>query len=214
MEQISKTPIMIIGTEAEARIALDIANLLEVTVFGYLTEEPEELNKEINDVLVVAELGGKDSNTLMEDPNIKLALAMREIKDRIEAVASTASFEKDWVNLFHPSVEVSPYAKLGRGNLIGANTIIQANALFGSFNQVGNYVSIEPDAEIGDYCNIQTGAKIGRGAMLSEGVTVGMGAIIYPGVHLGPGATVGPGSVVLTDVPEREQVFGNPAQSV
>jgi sugar O-acyltransferase (sialic acid O-acetyltransferase NeuD family) len=214
MKNDSKTAFIILGTGPEARIAVDIANELDVLVFGYLTTVPEQKTQEINDILVVAELGSKDANTLLEDENLRVMIAEKEIAKRRDLVGAFAERKNELITLTSPSTEISVFAKVGRGNLIGPGTVIQANVLLGSFNLLGNRVSIEPDVEIADYCNLQSGALIGQGALIEEGVTVGMGAIVYPGVRLGKNAVVGAGSVVLQDVPEGTQVFGNPAKAL
>lgn len=214
MEDFSKTPFIIIGTGPEARAALDIANELDVLVFGFLAYTAEQQNQEINDLLVVATLESKDAKTLLDDPNLKVLIAEQEIARRRGLVAGFAESTNELISLLARSAEVSPFAKIGRGTIIHPGVIIQANALVGSFNVIGNRAVLEPDVEMGDFCNIQSGAVLGQGVQVEEGVTVGYNAVIYPGVHLGKGCIVGAGSIVLQDVPEGSQVFGNPAKAL
>ena len=214
MEEYSKTPFVIVGTGAEARIALDIANKLEVVVFGFLADDEASLRQEINDVLVVTTLESKDAKTLLEDSSLKIVIADKDIGNRKDIVSLFESNDNELVSLIHPHSSISPYAKIGRGNLMAAGTVIEANSMVGSYNLFGNYVSIEPDVEMGDYCNVQSGVRIGAGAMIESAVNIGMGAVIYPGVKIGLGAVVGAGSIVLQDVAEGSQVFGNPAKAI
>ena len=82
----SKTPIMIIGTGNEARVALDAANTLEVVVYGFLTDDESMLSKELNDVLVISKLGKQDAETLLEDENMKLVIAIKDLEKRKEII--------------------------------------------------------------------------------------------------------------------------------
>ena len=53
-----------------------------------------------------------------------------------------------------------------------------------------------------------------RPVIIGDGVWVGNRVMILPGVNIGTGAVVGAGSVVMTDVPERCLVLGNPARVI
>ncbi len=94
------------------------------------------------------------------------------------------------------------------------------------------------DAQIGPGLVLPhpTGVVVGAGARIGIGVTlyqhttigrsrraerypvIGDGVVVYPGavivgpVTIGRGAVIGAGAVVLSDVPERAVVAGNPAQ--
>lgn len=210
----NKTPFLIIGTGNEGRIALDILNMLDVLVYGFITDDDEKYLKEINDMLVAAKLGTKDCDSLLEDENIRLIIAERDIGERRTMIEQLKDAKSPIDNVIHPHHSISPYAKIGRGNLISAGAIVHANAMVGSFNLIESYVSIEPDVAIGDYCTIQAGVRIGREAQIHQEVLIGMGAIIHPGINVGAGAIIGPGSVVLHDVGEAQTVFGNPAKRV
>ncbi|MEZ4829476.1 MAG: NeuD/PglB/VioB family sugar acetyltransferase [Bacteroidia bacterium] len=209
----SKTPVIIIGTGPEAKAALDIANALDVVVYGFLTDDDEAVSREINDILVIAKLGNKDSDTLLEDENIKLVVASRDIEQRQNLVKYLNLKKPEIINLIHPFNSISSYAKIGKGNLIYPGAIVHANAMIGSYNLIETGVSVDMDVQIGDYCTLQTGARIGREVMIGKEVLVGMGAMIHPGLNIGEGAMIGPGAVVLSDVEAGDTVFGNPAKS-
>ncbi|MDX2249071.1 MAG: NeuD/PglB/VioB family sugar acetyltransferase [Bacteroidia bacterium] len=208
----SKTPIIIIGTGPEARAALDAANALDVMVYGFLTDDDSTISQEINDILVIAKLGNRDSDTLLEDENIKLVVAARDIEHRHNLVKYLAIKKPELINLIHPFSSISSYAKIGKGNLIYPGVIVHANALVGSYNLIETGVSIDIDTQIGDFCTLQTGARIGREVMIHKDVIVGMGAVIHPGLTIGEGAMIGPGAVVLKNVDPGQTVFGNPAK--
>ncbi|MEL6256123.1 MAG: hypothetical protein AAFR87_29225 [Bacteroidota bacterium] len=207
-----KLPIMILGTGAEARIALDIANAHDILVYGFITSEESELRKEMNDILVVAELGSEDGDTLLKDENIKMVLAEADLEQRELLSEQLATHSSEVINLIHPLSRISPFSQLGKGNVVNAGTMIMPNAEIGDFNWIGCHASIGADAVIGDYCNIMDGARIGEGVIIERQVYISAGAIIQKGVRIGEKVMIAPGAVVMTDIPDGSTAFGNPAQ--
>ncbi|MCI4669345.1 MAG: hypothetical protein MRZ79_14515 [Bacteroidia bacterium] len=212
MEQENKTPIIIVGTEAEARLAMDIAHALDVMIFGLFTDEKEDLNKEINDIMVVAELDTKDANTLLDDPKVQVIVAEKDPTLRKHYLALVEGREAGTASFIHPMSAISPYALVGMGNIAAAGLVVGANSKIGNMNLFGAYVSVEMDVLIGDYVTIQEGARIGREVEIGDEAFIGMGAVIHPGVKIGKKASIAAGAVVFQDVPEEATVFGNPGK--
>jgi acetyltransferase-like isoleucine patch superfamily enzyme len=112
---------------------------------------------------------------------------------------------------------------VGRGSLvendttIGALTKIQANAYITAYSTVEDSVFIAP-------CVVTTNDnfmgrtdkrhELVRGPTIRRGARVGGGAILLPGVEIGEEAFVGAGAVVVSDVPPRTVVVGNPAREL
>jgi len=110
---------------------------------------------------------------------------------------------------------------VGRGVLvendttIGARTKVQAGAYITAYSTLEDDVFIAP-------CVVTTNDNfMGRterrhdlvkGPTIRRGARVGGGAVLCPGVEIGEEAFVGAGAVVVSDVPARVIVVGNPAR--
>lgn len=210
----NRYPILIIGAGREARIALDIANELDVLVYGFMTDDAELLQTEMNEILVVSTLEGKDAETLLAEENVKLVLTEKDQDKRRELAEQLGSYKREFLNLISPSSTTSPFCTLGKGNIMQPGAVIQPNASLGDFNVIGPNAVIESEALIGNYCTFQSGVVIGYEAEIAEDVFIGAGAVIHPGVKIASGVNIGAGSVVLRDVAEDQSVFGNPAQVI
>ncbi|MEL6672321.1 MAG: hypothetical protein AAFR61_09015 [Bacteroidota bacterium] len=206
-----KIPVLIIGTGDLARLALDIANEKEVLAYGFLTQDEEEVRKELNDILVVAHLTGKDGQALLGEENLNVVVAERDIEQRKTLVKGLSGYKLQYINMVHPDAWISPYASLDMGNIVGPGVNVLANAEVGKFNVIETGVLLESDVLIGDHTTLHAGVKVGRGAEIADGAFVSMGAIIHPNVYVGEAAVVGPGAVVLSDVPDGATAHGNPA---
>jgi UDP-2-acetamido-3-amino-2,3-dideoxy-glucuronate N-acetyltransferase len=53
-----------------------------------------------------------------------------------------------------------------------------------------------------------------KGPTIRRGARVGGGCILLPGIEIGEEAFVGAGAVVISDVPPRALVVGNPARQI
>jgi acetyltransferase-like isoleucine patch superfamily enzyme len=112
---------------------------------------------------------------------------------------------------------------VGRGSLvendttIGARTKIQANAYVTAYSTLEEDVFVAP-------CVVTTNDNfmgrtekrhaLRRGPTLRRGARIGGGAVLLPGVEVGEEAFVGAGAVVISDVPARAVVVGNPARQI
>jgi UDP-2-acetamido-3-amino-2,3-dideoxy-glucuronate N-acetyltransferase len=112
---------------------------------------------------------------------------------------------------------------VGRGSLIendttvGKLTKIQADAYITAYSTLEEEVFIAP-------CVVTTNDNfMGRterrralikGPTIRRGARVGGGAILCPGVEIGEEAFVGAGAVVISDIPARAVVVGNPARQI
>ncbi|HKP18491.1 MAG TPA: acyltransferase [Gaiellaceae bacterium] len=112
---------------------------------------------------------------------------------------------------------------VGRGALIendttvGALTKIQADAYITAYSTLENEVFIAP-------CVVTTNDNfmgrterrhaLRKGPTIRRGARVGGGAILCPSIEIGEEAFIGAGAVVITDVPARAVVVGNPARKI
>lgn len=79
------------------------------------------------------------------------------------------------MNEIHPTAIISPKATIGKGNKIGAYTIIHDNVYVGDDNIIDSHVSIGSDGEIKD-CNEFNGyVSIGNNNVIKEFVTIQIG---------------------------------------
>lgn len=115
-------------------------------------------------------------------------------------------------SLVHPSVLLSPSARLGEGCQLLPGAIVNTRALLGRNVLVNTGAIVEHDCRIGDHAHIATGARLAGAVEVGAEAHIGVGASIRQGVRIGAGAVVGAGAAVVKDVPERVVVAGVPAQ--
>jgi serine O-acetyltransferase len=103
-------------------------------------------------------------------------------------------------------IEIHPAAQIGRGLFIDH----------------GMGVVIGETAEIGDDVTLYQGVTLGgtgfatgkRHPTVQDNVTIGSGAKLLGPITVGHGAKIGANSVVITDVPPKSTVVGNPGHVV
>jgi acetyltransferase-like isoleucine patch superfamily enzyme len=74
------------------------------------------------------------------------------------------------------------------------------------------HVTITHDDIIDDFVTIASGVCLGGHVHIGQAAYLGAGALIREGRSVGKYAMVGMGSVVLTDVPEKQVWIGMPAR--
>lgn len=207
-------PLAIIGTDADARIALDVALAQNIIVYGFMSDNEEYITKELNDVAVVMRIDTPEGKKFLDNEQMHVIVVERDIERRKELFRKTKGRKMELVSLAYPDFIISDYANIGKSNLIGPGCKVMANSQIGSYNSFQGDVFVDTDVTIDSFCTFQSGVKIGRGVTIADEVFVGAGAVIFAGVKLGKGCYVGPGAVVLRDVAEKTKVFGNPAKEV
>lgn len=132
------------------------------------------------------------------------------------------------------ATRVWQYAVVFEGAVVGENCNICAHTLIENGVNVGNNVTVKSGVYLWEGTIIADNVFIGpnatftndvmprskvypekfSGITVNEGASIGANATILPGVTIGKGAMVGAGAVVVSDVPERAVVVGNPAKVI
>ena len=117
-------------------------------------------------------------------------------KQRKQCIEKIQGRGGEFINLIHQTARFYTNAKLGKGNFIGAYTVIGNDAQIGDFNSIDTHVTCVGGIIIEDHVNIHTSAVISHNVVVESE------------------ANVGACSFVIRRVKSGTTVFGNPAKKL
>lgn len=218
----SASKAFIFGAGAQGRTVLDILRAAACyDHLAFVDDGPDLLGCSINGAQVFGNLAdlaevGKGSDKFLAGlvvalgrPQLRELVAGR-IAEMIEKWPERLSF----INALHPQAYVAASARIGLGNMIAAQSVVNSNACLGNHIIVNTAAVIEHDDQIDDFASICPGAQLGGRVTVGKAAFIGTGAVILPRVKIGEGAVVGAGSLVTRDVPEHTLVYGSPARVI
>ena len=135
-----------------------------------------------------------------------------QIKERCKLLYDLNIPAEKWCNFVHPTAYIARSAKIGYGNVILANCVINSGAVIGNFNTLNSGTLLGHDIKVGN--NNFFAAQVTVGSLLEIGNMnfIGLNSAIKQGVQLGEAVLVGQCSNVTHSFND-ETVFGNPAVS-
>ena len=122
------------------------------------------------------------------------AIGNNALREKYNNYASSLGFKIP--NIIHPSAYVSPYVRLGYGNIFLNNACVQNSAIIGNGVVIAANSEVHHDCEIDDYalvypCSaIRTLAKVGKRVKIGSTVTVSNGAVIEDDKEIPDGSVV------------------------
>ena len=120
----------------------------------------------------------------------------------------------DFVNIIHPSSQISITSRIDQGFYLGALSVISAFASIGFGVSVKRSCSIGHHCKLGDYVCINPGVTISGFVEVGEGTEIGSGSTIIHNVSIGKHSMIGAGSVVTKDIPDGAVAYGNPCKVI
>ena len=97
----------------------------------------------------------------------------------------------EFMELIHQTARILTNAKLGKGNFVGAYTVIGNDAVVGDYNMIQAYTVIGHDARIGSWNRIDTHVTCVGGTVVEDEVNIHTSAVISHKVVVENGEQVG-----------------------
>lgn len=115
-------------------------------------------------------------------------------------------------NAIDPSVAMDRSARVGAGNIIAAQCVMNPNAVLGDNCFLCVATTVDHDTALGHNVYCSPGVNLAGRVVVEDDVFLGTNAAVLPEIRVGRGAVVGAGAVVRKDVPPGATVVGNPAR--
>jgi len=209
-----QNPIIIFCANYLGRIAKEIFEENEVVVYGFLDDNSQLHNTEIDDVMV---LGSTDDEAFLKLVGKKCESFVAVDDNRLrKSITKMLNEERNAqpANAIHKKSSISPRAEIGHGNLIDRSVLLGVGSKIGSHNILNATSVVGVDTQLGDFVQVGAGCTIGHEVKIEDEVFIGAGTTIVSGIVIGKGARIGAGSVVIASVGAGDTVFGNPATKV
>lgn len=157
-------------------------------------------------------LGTVDGYQIVEDDIFFNSIG--DIKAKKLCIQKILDKGGEFITLIHPTAQVSPDTKIGKGCMLGSYVGIGVETTIGDFCLIQSKATIGHDVHIADYARIDCNVVLIAGVHVGNDVCIHTSSVINHGVSLGNGSTVGAMSFVIRNVKAGQTVFGNPAKII
>jgi len=207
--------ILVLGASGHAKVVLDmIEKAAKCKVGGLFDDNPALLG---STVLGYEVMGGKGDLLAqtggMRDCSVVVAIGNNAIRASV-AAELIANKKHLCEALIHPSAQIAHGVRIGKGCVVMAGAIINADSCVGNNVIVNTSATIDHDCIIGDGVHIAPGVTLCGGIKVGENTLVGAGAVVSPNLRIGSNVTIGAGATVLQDIDDGLTVVGSPARPI
>ena len=143
-----------------------------------------------------------------------VVIAIGNNKIRAEKLSWLAEHSAPIVSLIHPSAVISRYASLGKGCVVMAGVIVNADTNIADGVILNTGSSVDHDCKIDACAHISPGARLAGGVQVGAQSWIGIGACVKQLISIGRQTVVGAGAVVVTDLPDGVTAVGVPAKAI
>lgn len=203
--------LIIIGAGGLAREIYDLAKVcyahdVNFKIKGFLSKEPSNIEE-----LGYPKVLSNSANYEIQDGDVFFC-AIGDVNRRKIVTERILAKGGVFINLIHPTANISPSVNLGTGVAIKSYCVISSDVHIGDFSFLQSSVIMGHDVKIGKFCQINSFSFFAGYVEVGDCVTINAGAKMIQNVKIEDEATIGMGSVVLSKVKKGTTVFGMPAK--
>jgi UDP-perosamine 4-acetyltransferase len=211
MKKEEQPGVVVIGGGGHAKVILDILLASNYRVIGFCDPswqvgECIENIPCLGDDRVLPEVFASGATEAI------VALGSNALRDKVAQQLHALGFTL--INAIHPSAQISPSVKIGKGVAIMPNAVVNADTTIGDNAIINTGATVDHDCKIGNATHIAPGVHLSGYITVGERVLIGVGSAVGRGqhMHIGDDVVIGTGSVVVHDVPSHSIMVGNPAR--
>ncbi len=160
-------------------------------------------------------LGGMEDLNKWETP-IDIVIAIATPATVKALVGKITNPNVSFPNIIDPSVTFldKDTVVIGKGNVIGANSLIACNVHMGDFNLINWYNQFGHEDKLGSYNVVMPNVNISGGVKIGDLNFFGVKSAVLQYVKIGEGTVVGAASVIIKDTEDYTTCYGNPARVI
>jgi sugar O-acyltransferase, sialic acid O-acetyltransferase NeuD family len=207
--------VVIFGASGHAKVTIDILEKSgKYEIIGLL-----DSNKNIGpDVLGFKIWGGTDvvPELLKKFPELKFFIAIGDNWRRSKIAQELLKIEPNiqFINAIHPSAILGKNVSLGRGIMIMAGAIINADSVIGDFTIINTKASVGHESTIMEYSSVAPNCTLGGNVTVGRYSAISISATILNGGSVGEHTVIGAGALLTKDADSFSVYYGVPAKFI
>lgn len=116
--------------------------------------------------------------------------------------------------IIHPSAQIADGVVLGAGTIVLAQAVIDPDCTIGDFCIVNNSALISHDTHIEAGCHICGNTSLAGNVTVGKCSMLGIGSQVIEDITIGENVVIGAGSTVISNIPDGKTAVGCPAKVI
>lgn len=194
---------LLYGASGHAKVIIDCLLSKDIEISGVFDDDATKK------MLLSYKIVGKYDVDFLPSDKIIISIGDNLIRKRI-----SKSIIHEFGNAINSTAVISNFAKIGKGNVIFQNAVIQSCVEIKNHVIVNTASCIDHDCILDSYVHLSPNATLCGNVSVGEGTHIGAGSVVIPNIKIGKWCIIGAGSVIINDIPDFSIVVGNPGKII